>query len=193
MMKINSNLKGFTLVETLVSLFIFGMMSVALVNIFVSGTNTQGRILKNQELMNQSSYALERMSKAIRMATVDATGDCVGTAGENYGLGSNAIYFLSFDSKLNDYLCREFLLEDNVIKERRSADTTRASLATAQDLTATSVKVDDLTFNVTGDTVGDLYQPRVTIMVKMESNSTLLDGPYMTVQTSVSQRRLDII
>lgn len=195
MIKNKSNSKGFTLVETLTSLFIFGMMSVALVNIFVSGTNTQGRILRNQELMNQSSYALERMSRAIRMATVDSTGDCAGVAGENYGLSSSTIYFLSWDAKLATpaYICRSFLLDGGVIKERRSSDATRANLSAAQAVTATSVIVSDLTFNITGDTVGDLLQPKVTIKIEMESNTGISTGPYMTVQTSVSQRRLDII
>lgn len=195
MMKNKSNSKGFTLVETLTSLFIFGMMSVALINIFVSGTNTQGRILRNQELMNQSSYALEKMSKAIRMATVDSTGDCAGVAGENYGLSSSAIYFLSWDAKLATpaYICREFYLDGGIIYERRSSDATRANLAAGQAITAASVIVNDLTFNITGDTVGDLIQPKVTVMINMESNTGLSTGPYITVQTSISQRRLDII
>ncbi len=193
MIKNNQNLRGFTLIETLVSLFIFGMMSVALVNIFVGALNSQTRILQNQDLMNQSSYTLEYMGKVIRMAERDTTGNCAPT-GESYKVenGIKSITFLAYDSKASEYRCTQFLLENNAIKERVSTDTTATNLGSSQSITSSSVYVSDLAFNVTGDTTGDTLQPKTTIMINMRYNVISTNAPRLIMQTSVSQRKLDI-
>lgn len=189
----NQKLKGFTLIETLVSLFIYGVMSIALMNIFVSTLNTQSRILQNQDLMSQSSYALEHMGKIIRMAEKDETGNCA-PAGEAYKVenGIKSITFLAYDSKSESYKCTQFLLEDNAIKEAKSTDDTVANLQTAQAITSSSVVVSDLAFSVTGDTSGEspALQPKTTIMINMRYNSS--NPPRLIMQTSISQRKLDL-
>jgi prepilin-type N-terminal cleavage/methylation domain-containing protein len=187
----NQKLKGFTLVETLVSLLIFGFVSVILVNIFVSVLNSQKRILQNQELMSSSSYALEYMSKIIRMAENDEDGYCTGTAGKNYALGTSSITFLAYDIKSLSYKCTQFLLNGTAIEEKKSTDEDVDNLQPAQTITSSSVEVDDLTFGLTGDGT-DTLQPKVTIMIKMESTSLASNAPSIIIQTSVSQRKLDI-
>lgn len=194
----NQKTKGFTLVETLVSLFIFGMMSVALVNIFVSSLGTQTRILQNQDLMSQASYSLEYMGKLIRMAERDETGNCA-PIGESYGLGgsypNNSITFLAYDSKAPGYRCIQFLLDGNAIKEKRSTTDSLADFQPAQAITSSSVYVitDGLYFSVTGDTAleSPALQPKVTILINMRYNA-LPAPPYLTMQTTISQRKLDI-
>ena len=189
----NQKIKGFTLIETLVSLFIFGMMSVALVNIFVSTLNTQTRILQNQDLMNQASYSLEYMGKIIRMAERDDDGGCA-PAMKSYGLGANSITFLAYDTKAGANRCMQFLLEGNAIKVKKSTDDTSANLQAAQAITSSSVYViaaNGLYFSVIGDTVGDTRQPMVTILISMRYNISP-SPPYITMQTSISQRKLDI-
>ncbi|MFA5169536.1 MAG: type II secretion system protein [Candidatus Paceibacterota bacterium] len=185
------NSKAFTMVETMVSIALFGFISIVLINVFVSAIKGQTRILQNQELMDQSTYVLEYMAKILRMAQKDTAGDCTGTAGANYGVGINSINFVAYDTMEEDYRCRQFILENDIIKERRSTDESAANLGASQDMTSSKVKVEGLTFGVTGNVVGDLVQPKVTVMVKMESNISL-NPPEITVQTSVSQRSLDI-
>jgi len=184
--------KGFTLVETLVSIAIFGLLSTALVNIFVSGIKTQARIMQNQELMEQSSYSLEYMGKVIRMAKKDEAGGCTGTANVNYGGTTTSIYFLAYDSIALDYRCRRFFLDtDYAIKEERSSDLARTFSASPSPLTSSRVKVNNIRFAVTGDGT-DSLQPKTTIMMYMESNSTATNPPKLIIQTSISQRQLDI-
>jgi type II secretory pathway component PulJ len=191
MKKITENSKAFTMIETLVSVAIFAFISVVLVNIFVAAINTQMRILRNQELMEQSSYSLEYMGKILRTAYKDATGSCTGTANTNFGVGTNSLTFLAYDRIAGEYYCRQFLLDSSALKERRSTSANSTDLGTAQAITSSKVKVDGLTFAVTGDTVSDLLQPKVTIMIRMKSNVTD-NPPQITIQTSVSQRNLDI-
>jgi len=189
----NPKNKGFTLVETLVSLLIFGFISIILVNVFVSTLNSQKRILQNQELMNSSSYALDYMAKLIRMAEKDEIGDCTGTVGKNYSLTAapNSITFLAYDNKSSSYKCTQFLLDGTIIKERKSTDDNIINLGEAQAITSSSVEVVDLTFGLTGDGA-DTLQPKATIMIKMKSKSSSANAPSLIIQTSVSQRKLDI-
>jgi len=127
------------------------------------------------------------------MAQRDNTGDCVGTAGENYGVGTNSITFLTYDIPSSSYKCIQFLKESNAIKERISIDENVANLQTPQAITSSAVKVDDVTFNVMGDSVvGDSLQPKITVMIKMESVSSFSNPPTIIIQTSISQRELDI-
>lgn len=192
MMKKTEKSKAFTMVETLVSICLFGFISVVLINVFVMAIKAQSRILQNQELMDQSTYALEYMGKILRVAQKDLTGDCTGTAGESYGTAiADSITFVAYDTAEEEYRCRQFILDGTVIKERRSSDETSANLGTAQEMTSSKVKVEGLTFAVTGDASGDSIQPKVTIMIKMESNVSP-NPPQITIQTSVSKRELDI-
>jgi len=187
------NQKGFTLIETLVSLFIFGMMSVALVNIFVGALNSQTRILQNQDLMSQTSYVLERMGKIIRMAEKDVAGTCA-PAGESYLVSGQSITFLTYDTKAAAYRCAKFSLESNTIKESRSTDTTAANLQAAQAITSSSIYVSGLSFTVTGDTLGEspALQPKTTILINARYNAVTANPPRLIIQTSISQRKLDI-
>jgi prepilin-type N-terminal cleavage/methylation domain-containing protein len=184
--------KGYTLVETLVSIVIFSFLSVGVVNVFVSAMKTQTRILYNQELMEQSSYSLEYMGKLLRMVKKDVTGDCTGTANENYGVASDQITFLVYDTKEGEYMCRRFSLADGVISESKSTDETAENLATASEITSSKVNVTELIFNVIGDSEDDA-QPKTTILIRMEPTSqSLSENLGIVVQTSISQRQLDI-
>ncbi|MFA5431658.1 MAG: type II secretion system protein [Candidatus Paceibacterota bacterium] len=185
MIKNKQKSKGFTMIETLVSLLIFGIISVILVNVFVSILNSQKRILQNQEIMNQASYTLERLTKIIRMAKNDEAGLCVETTLKNYNWTANSITFLDYNG-----LCTQFLLEANTIKEKKSSDGNVANLGASQAVTASSVKVDSFGIVVAGDGE-DTAQPKVTMTIKMSYN-TLFSSPSLVVQTTISQRKLDI-
>ncbi len=189
----NQKRKGFTLVETLVSLFIFSIIAILSINFFISVLSTQKRILQNQELLNQSSYVLEYMAKAIRMAKKDLTGDCIGLAyaGQTYNVLGSSLTFLTYDIKDSSYKCLQFLLSSGAIEERRSTDNNFSNLGTAQSLTPSSVSIDNLWFNVIGDAV-DTKQPKTTIVIKMTSLSLETNSPNVVVQTTISQRQLDI-
>jgi prepilin-type N-terminal cleavage/methylation domain-containing protein len=103
------NKKGFTLVEVLVCIALFGIISVALINVFVASIKSQSRIIYSQELLEQSSYVLEYMNSKIRMAIKDVDGSCI-TIGSTYNIsgGGSSIRFISYNAEISDYVCREF-------------------------------------------------------------------------------------
>lgn len=179
------NNKGLTLIETLVSIVLFGIISTLLVNIFVVSIRTQSRVVANQELVEQSTYALDYMASKIRMAIKDEAGSCNGTP-SNYSTGENSIRFISYDSVNSKYVCREFILEENIIKERVSTDETSNLLGSSIPITSNAFNVSGLKFTATGD--DGINQPRATIAITM-SRST---SAKLTVQTTVSKRQLDL-
>lgn len=63
--------QGFTLIETVVSLAVFGVIIVAVLSTFVSGLNIQRKNLALQEAQNDLRYALEAMSREIRMSHIN--------------------------------------------------------------------------------------------------------------------------
>jgi len=190
---------GYTMVETLVSIAIFSLLSVGIVNTFVSAVKTQSRILQNQTLMEQANYTLDYMSKALRMAITDETGACTGNIGYNYGVEANQITFLSYDKKAEEYRCRRFSFANDAINESKSTNTTFNGLQTAVPVTSSKVKVSNLSIVVTGDYIDgegvqDNKQPKVVIMIKMgPAYQTMAADLEITVQTSISQRQLDVI
>lgn len=183
--------KGLTLVELLISVSIFGILAVVLIGIFVAAINAQASVLQNQEIIGQAGYVLEYMDRSIRMSLRDTAGDCVGTIDKNYSTTSG-ITFLAFDTVAGDYRCKRFYLESNKIKEQKSTDETAANFGTGVELTSSKVKVNSLIFNVLGD-VMDTAQPQVTILINMESaNRRLIPLPGIILQTTTSQRNLNI-
>lgn len=63
---INNKQTGFTLIEILISIAIFGLLIFAVIAIYLATNNTQIRTTVSQQLVNDSQYVLEFMVKEIR-------------------------------------------------------------------------------------------------------------------------------
>ncbi|MFA5714704.1 MAG: prepilin-type N-terminal cleavage/methylation domain-containing protein [Candidatus Paceibacterota bacterium] len=185
----NKKTKGFTMAEVLVSVAIFSFLSIGLANVFVSAIKAQNKILQNQDIMEESNYALEYMGKALRMAKKDTVGGCTGTGGINYLSDSYYIVFLAYDSVDGDYKCRAFIFDedDKTIKEYKSVDDTYAGLGSPTAMTSSKMKVNSLIFYVTGDGPGG--QPKVTIMLSAEGANS--SNSNIVIETTISQRELN--
>ena len=60
--------RAFTLIEMLIAVVIFSIIIGAATGVFVSAIQLQKYNLAYQQLLDQTSYAMEYMSRAIRMA-----------------------------------------------------------------------------------------------------------------------------
>jgi prepilin-type N-terminal cleavage/methylation domain-containing protein len=174
--------KGLTIIEMLVAVTMFSIAVGAISGIFISGIRTQRRVLATQELLDQTSYVLEYMGRALRMAKKDLTGTCITTTGNNYELTAEGITFIDHTEDSN---CTEFILDGVQIKKRIGVDT--------WDLTSSALQVNFLRFNLSGEPQTDNLQPIVTIFLDVSGRETGFGGrPRIQIQTSVSQRNLDI-
>jgi prepilin-type N-terminal cleavage/methylation domain-containing protein len=182
---------GFTLPELLTGVTLFSLIIGITSGLFISAIRAQRKSLAYQELLDQTSYLQERMSRALRMAKKDLSGDCI-TQGKNYenpGGDNSKIRFLDYEIR-----CHEFFQDGDVLKERKSSDESAAGLGFATPLTGSNLKIITAKFHLTGESQTDNLQPRVTILLKVKGvGEKPEEQPEIIIQTGVSQRNLDVV
>lgn len=177
---------GFTLIEMIVTVFIFSVIVGAAIGVFVSTIRFQRYNLTYQQLLSQTSYAMEYMSRAIRMAKKDTDGSCI-EAGKNYQV-SVAQTSLRFENYKTSPECQEFSLELYQLMVEFNSGGKIPLISDNFDVTS-------LKFEVSGDQVSfgqpaDTQQPRVTIFMEIQAKGTG-PQPKIKIQTTISQRNLD--
>ncbi|MEA3453257.1 MAG: prepilin-type N-terminal cleavage/methylation domain-containing protein [Patescibacteria group bacterium] len=182
----SSKENGFTLVEVLVAAAIFGTLMVAITGIFISALRVEKGVLSSKKVLGQISYAAEYMTRALRMAEKDQTGLCVRDVPLGSGIYANYESIVEseiiFKNALQDGDCQRFFLEDNQIKYETSP-------GVIVELTSSDIIVENLKFEISGETEGDDLQPFVTIYMEAYAEKSI---SKLKIQTSVSQRNLDI-
>ncbi len=168
--------KGFTLVELMVSAFVFALLAGAIAGILTSGIQSQRIILKEQKNTSEMSYVMEYISRDIRMAKKDVDGTCINTDNNYQLIGGNSIRFLNKDNK-----CHEYYLENNKIYQRKSDDK-HSSGWSEIPLTSQGIYVENLNFKKTAK------QPKITINLEFRDAD---EDDALTLQTTVSQRNLN--
>ncbi|MBZ9572492.1 prepilin-type N-terminal cleavage/methylation domain-containing protein [Patescibacteria group bacterium] len=177
--------KGFTLIEIIVAVAIFALIVGTISGLFVSAIQSQRRILATQEILNQASYVMEYMGRALRMAKKELNTppiSCLSRYGLNYETTANGLKFIDY----ND-VCTEFFLDAGLLKKTAEGVTL--------PLTSTDLQVNSLKFNLLGadQPPADNLQPRVTIFLEIETKRSVPGlPPKILIQTSVSQRNLDV-
>ncbi len=176
--------RAFTLVELLVATAVFAIVIGIISGIFISGIQQQRRVLISQFLLDQTSFVLEYMSRALRMAAKDLTGSCI-PAGSNYQLtygGSG----LKFKNHLRNDDCQEFFLQDGQLKYWKQ------STGETLPLTPNKLEITQLKFNLSGESQNDNLQPAVTIFLNIKGKDITMGELTLKIQTTVSQRAIDI-
>lgn len=188
------NQKGISLIELLVVASIFIIISGAVSGLLISGIKGQRHTLASRQLLDQTSFAMEYMSRALRMAKKDTTDDlitCLSVSGLNYEIINNALRFINH---LEEDDCQEFFLDTTdpnapQLKQRKGIGTPDAI---ALVLTSKELYVEDLQFNLIGESEVDSLQPRVTVAITIRDNTQKSgEQPEIKIQTTLSQRNLD--
>jgi len=179
--------QGFSLVEILIAMVVFLIVIVGAFNVFLNGFRQQKNVLDLIETLNNTSYASEYMTRALRMGQKDISGDCTGTAKNNFGNpggASSAVNFINHWGK-----CQQFALELGEIVVKKSDDETD-SFSVAVPLTLSSFNVINLRFEIAGDGQSNTQQPKVTFNLQAQKPNSKFGN--ISFQTTVSQRQLDI-
>jgi len=184
---------GFTLIEMLVAVLVFSIIIVSISGIFIFSVKEQRKLLNNQILLDQVSYALEYMSRALRMGIKQSSElpSCLDYEGQNYKVyESGGTIRIRFINALQDNDCQEFYLENNQIMQAKGI--INSATPTVINLTSSGyVKINSLKFNVSGESQEDYLQPRVTFSIEAEPVGGNLKTP-LKIQTTITQRTLDI-
>ncbi|KKS91528.1 MAG: hypothetical protein UV65_C0004G0018 [Parcubacteria group bacterium GW2011_GWF2_43_11] len=164
--------KGFTLIEMVVAVAIFTLLVGTTSSIFLSSIKTQKQGLATQEILDQTSYLMEYMSRSIRMAKKDISGSCTGIVKLNYEFSGQCL-------KLRNYkdLCQQFCLDGSRMKNEKG-----------EYLTSDSLNVSSFSVTLSGATQNDDIQPMTIISIDIQGK----DDAAIKIQTSVSQRNLDV-
>ncbi len=173
--------KGFTLVELLVSISIFSLIVSAMSGVFVSTIRAQRKSIAFQQLLEQTSYLEEYMSRSIRMGKKDINGVCI-SATSNYEITrvDKGIGFLNYNGN-----CEEFYLSGTELRQNKN----NVDLA----LTSSNLIVENINIELSGEFQTDNLQPRVTIFLKIKgAGSKPEEQPEIKIQTTISQRNPDV-
>ena len=173
--------KGFTLVEILVAVAIFSIVVSVAIGIFVMAMKSQRKILAQQQLLDQTSYVMEYMSRAIRMARKDLTGSCIGT-NLNYLLthSGQGIKFKNYNG-----ICQEFYLYSDGTLFQLKENKAGVDLA----LTSPNLIVKNFIITSSGWGQDDNLQPATTMFLDIADAQNLAE---IKIQTTISQRNLDV-
>lgn len=202
--RLGSGQAGMTLIEIVVAIAVFFIIVAAAVGIFSSSVKIQKRALATQELLDQTSYVMEYMSRALRMATKElnctnpldpATCDpsnppyCLMNKGYGWNYETNPPDYnkIKFINHLQDNDCQEFFLDTT--NHRIKYKTSEGEFY----LTSSNLQVESLQFALFGESQGDIppRQPQVTMFLKIKGRG-LTSRPELRIQTTISQRNLDI-
>lgn len=180
--------RGFTLIEILVALAIFASVVTITSTIFVSALRAQRQSLAYQQLLDQTSYLMEYMSRAIRMAMKDdieirgfPSKNCLSGDKVNYEFINQCLKFRNYKNE-----CQQFCLEETLEGKRRLKEI--KDDGPPNYLTSSDLKVNSFNVTLTGETQNDTIQPLVSIFLNIEGK----EQSKIQIQTSISQRNLDI-
>lgn len=177
--------KSFTLIEMVVVMAIFTLILGAVLGIFVSAIRAQRYNLVSHQLLNQTSYAMEYISRFLRMAKKDDIG-CIDGSNYQETRTGKGIKFVNYNGE-----CLEFFwgLNNQLKVNGRKEDGT--VIFDAVDLTSDDFEIISLNFHISGDESGDDLQPRVTMYLDIKGKGSG-NQPEVKIQTTVSQRNPDI-
>lgn len=174
--KIVKNKKGTTLIELMVAMAIFSVLMLATLDIFKMVIEGQRNAINSQNVQESMRYALEVMSKEIRMAQKASVAECGVPAGSIYAINAaeDTLYFKNKDSK-----CVVYELINYRLQITRGVD--------SGVITPSIIKLSNLKFHIV-DAAG--VQPRATISMDAEiSQGTRKQS--MKIQTTVSSRHYE--
>jgi prepilin-type N-terminal cleavage/methylation domain-containing protein len=192
--------KGFTLIEILVTTALFVAIFSIISGLFFSALKVQSRALASQNLIKESSYVMEYMSRQLRMAQKSESGngkDCTFPPDyRNYLVNGegNSIKFRNYSDE-----CWTFFLD--VGQGRLKVIRNDGINPPLEDfLTSPDLKVLSFKINLSGDDPaegpGAQIQPRITILLKIQGQGgqgqRIEKMPEIQIQTTVSQRNLDL-
>ena len=175
--------RGISLIELVVSVTLFSVLILSATGIFKTVIDGQRNSISAQNVQENIRYAMEKMSKEIRMAQGSdqecdsgATNKVFNTANDG-----SELYFKNKDGK-----CVTYYLENGRLKIIVGLN----SSAISDFITPTKIQVSNLKFFVDDDLISDFKtkQPYVTMMMDVKAIGQAINQQKMKIQMTVSSR-----
>ncbi|MFA5029201.1 MAG: type II secretion system protein [Patescibacteria group bacterium] len=185
----NNSKQGFTLVEVLVAVSIFSILSVVVSSIFLNVNGLQRNTASYQRLQNEGRYMLEKLAREVRSREI------------SYPLENPQDHlFFKKDEKGNylricwvDDWLKYYLDADNSLDNEENLNNCRTK---GQPLNAHDVSVTEASFFILpvledrwGEKPLSNIQTRATVLLKIKNNSgNSKDQKELTLQTTISSK-----
>lgn len=171
------------MIELVVSIMIFSVLILSATQIFKMVVDGQRGAISAQNIQENIRYAMEKMSKEIRMAQI-SNQSCYGAAIYkvfNPAGGGTELYFKNKDGE-----CVNYYLENNRLKIMVDNGTG----AVADFITPAKIEISNLKFYVDDDFIGAFHskQPYVTMVMDAKAIGNEMHQQKMKIQMTVSSR-----
>ena len=176
---------GVSLVELIVSVGLFSIVMLSAAGIFKAVVDGQRSAISAQNVQENIRYALEKISKEIRMAQISNT-DCL-PAGVNKVFNTAAgLTELHFKNQYGD--CVTYYLDSN--SNRLNINVATGISAGTYYITPAKIEASNLKFFVEDDLIGSFHstQPYVTMVMEVRAVGLAIHEQKMKIQMKVSPR-----
>lgn len=182
---------GVSLIELIASVAIFAFLVLLASQIFKMTIDGQRNSISAQNVQENMRYAIEKMSKEIRMAQI-SNQDCESIFSPppaaiykvyNTAGGDTKLYFKDKDGR-----CVAYYLENNRLKI-----TAGTAPGVTNYITPEKIQVGNLKFLVVDNLIGDLpaKQSYVTMIMDVKASGPAEHEQKIKIQTTISSRYYD--
>ncbi len=186
--KIFQNEKGITLVEVLVSMFIFSLIIVMLTGTLITNLRVKQRIFTTQRNLGEINYAMEYISRLARMARKDIDGSCIGYEDYTYNLENEVLKFFDYQGR-----CISFFEEDERVKIVIEGEETVEGFLTSSNIVIENFQIRTIIDpeEDQGKAEKDInkIQPSITVLFTAKEEDQ--DWFELDIQTTITRRGID--
>lgn len=179
------NQGGVTLIELLVALGLFAVITITATQIFNLVVQAQRSTIASQNAQEDLRYIMEVVTKEIRMAQVDHDGVCVSP---------NRVYEPVFHDDHDNSLsflnskgqCVSYRMDDGNFEISRVEPSAEPDW---HSVTSEETELEELNFRQTGTVPAE--QPLITMRFKVNVGGDTVDVHTLNIQTSISARHYE--
>lgn len=179
---------GVSLIELIAAVAIFAFLILLATQIFKMVVDGQRGSISAQNVQENMRYAMEKMSKEVRMAQI-SNQDCESIFSPPpaaiYKVYNTAESNTKFYFKNKDGQCVAYYLENNRLKV-----TVGTSPGVTNYITPEKIQISNLKFFVVDDVIGDFHtkQPYVTMVMDVKASGSAMHEQKMKIQMTMSSR-----
>lgn len=183
----NTNQRGYSLLELIVSLGLFSVVMLVVLAAYITLISLDRQARASNQLAASLSFATESMARSIRTGTRYS---CNGVADQNCNAPGGASFsFLNSQGEVIGYRVKS----DGSIGQCSLSYLGQTCLdANAIALTDPRISITSLRFIVRGVGSSDVYQPYVTISIAGTMTTDAGETADFSIQTGATQRFIDI-
>lgn len=173
--------RGFSLIELIVSLGIFSLVILTVAGAYITLINIDQRTRASNQLSSSLAFAVESVARSIRTGT-----DYACDGGGNCPSGGSSVSFVDSQGQPVTYLLRS----DGTLGQCIGSGGCTSALAVP--LTDPRINIQALRFYVRGVGTSDQEQPRVTLSLAGTMTTDEGDVTTFSIQTGATQRIIDL-